>query len=53
MYPSQYETEVTLKDGLRILLRPIRQEDTERWLAFVNKLSLDTKYLRFHHVLKR
>lgn len=51
-YPSQYETEVLLKDGSRILLRPIRREDTERWLAFVRRLSRRTKYLRFHYVPK-
>ena len=51
-YPSQYETEVLLKDGSRILLRPIRLDDIERWLAFVNGLSRHTKYLRFHHVPK-
>jgi len=49
-YPSQYETEVLLRDGSRILLRPIRVEDTERWLAFVRRLSRRTKYLRFHHM---
>ena len=46
-YPSQYETEVLLKDGSRILLRPIRQDDAERWLAFFRRLSQQTKYLRF------
>jgi len=51
-YPLQYETEVLLKDGSRILLRPIRREDTERWLAFVRRLSRRTKYLRFHYVPK-
>ena len=47
-YPSQYETEVLLKDGSRILLRPIKQEDTERWLALFRRLSQETKILRFH-----
>ena len=50
VYPLQYETEVLLKDGSRILLRPIKREDTERWLAFVNGLSPQTKYLRFHYM---
>ena len=44
-YPSQYEGEVLLRDGSKILLRPIRREDAERWLAFVSRLSPDTKYL--------
>ena len=51
-YPSQYETDVLLKDGSRILLRPIKREDTEHWLTFVNGLSPHTRYLRFHHVQK-
>lgn len=51
-YPSQYETEALLKDGSRLRLRPIRKEDAEGWVAFVSKLSLRTKYLRFHHVPK-
>ncbi|MEE9367069.1 MAG: GNAT family N-acetyltransferase [Dehalococcoidales bacterium] len=46
-YPAQYETEVLLKDGSRILLRPIRQDDTERWLAFFQRQSQQTKYFRF------
>ena len=49
-YPVQYETEVLLKDGSRILLRPVRGEDTERWLAFVSRLSPRTMYLRFHYM---
>jgi acetyltransferase len=47
-YPEQYETEVLLKDGSRILLRPIRLDDTERWLAFYRRQSQQTKYFRFH-----
>jgi acetyl coenzyme A synthetase (ADP forming)-like protein len=50
VYPAQYETEVLLKDGSRIRLRPIKREDVERWLAFVSRLSPRAKYLRFHHV---
>lgn len=51
-YPSGYETDVVLKDGSRILLRPITKDDTERWLDFMSRLSTHTKYLRFHHVPK-
>jgi acetate---CoA ligase (ADP-forming) len=47
-YPSKYETEVLLKDGSRMMLRPIKREDVELWLAFVSRLSPRTKYLRFH-----
>jgi len=51
-YPSHYETEVLLKDGSRIILRPIRSEDIEGWLDFVSRLSRRTKYLRFHSLPK-
>ncbi|UCF84049.1 MAG: GNAT family N-acetyltransferase [Desulfobacteraceae bacterium] len=51
-YPSQYETEVLLKDGSRIVLRPIKSEDIEGWLDFVSRLSRRTKYLRFHSLPK-
>jgi len=52
-YPSQYETDVLLKDGSRVLLRPIRTDDTERWLTFVNGLSPHTRYLRFHGTMPK
>jgi acetyl coenzyme A synthetase (ADP forming)-like protein len=51
-YPAQYETEVLLKDGSMILLRPIKEDDVERWLDFISRLSDRTKYLRFHSVPK-
>jgi acetyl coenzyme A synthetase (ADP forming)-like protein len=51
-YPSHYETEVLLKDGSRMRLRPIRRDDTDSWLAFVSRLSTRTKYLRFHSLPK-
>ncbi len=51
-YPSHYETEVLLKDGSRIILRPIISEDIEGWLAFVSRLSRRTKYFRFHSLPK-
>ncbi len=49
-YPAQYETEVLLKDGSRILLRPIKRDDVDRWLDFISRLSQRTLYLRFHYV---
>jgi acetyl coenzyme A synthetase (ADP forming)-like protein len=51
-YPSQYETEVLLKDGSSILLRPIRADDARNWLSFIGRLSPDNKYLRFLHTSK-
>ncbi|MFO8143197.1 MAG: bifunctional GNAT family N-acetyltransferase/acetate--CoA ligase family protein [Dehalococcoidales bacterium] len=49
-YPAQYEAEVLLRDGMRLMLRPIRRDDVEEWLSFISRLSDRTKYLRFHHV---
>ncbi len=51
-YPSHYETEVLLKDGSRITLRPIKIDDIEGWLAFISRISRQTKYLRFHSLPK-
>jgi len=49
-YPAQYETEVLLKDGMRLMIRPIRDDDIDEWLGFISRLSDQTKYLRFHHI---
>jgi acetate---CoA ligase (ADP-forming) len=51
-YPAQYETEVLLKDGSRIFLRPIKRDDVDRWLDFISRLSQRTLYLRFHYMPK-
>ena len=51
-YPSPYETEILLKDGSRMLLRPIKADDIGLWLEFVSRLSKRTKYLRFHSLPK-
>jgi GNAT superfamily N-acetyltransferase len=51
-YPAQYETEVLLKDGSSILLRPIRVDDATSWLGFIGRLSPDNKHLRFLHTSK-
>jgi len=49
---SQYHREEILKDGYRVLLRPIEKSDVPLWLAFISRLSTLTKYLRFHNVPK-
>jgi acetyl coenzyme A synthetase (ADP forming)-like protein len=51
-YPSQHETEVLLKDGSRMLLRPIRADDARSWLSFISRLSPHNKYLHFQHTAK-
>lgn len=46
-YPSHLITQMQLPDGTRIVLRPIRPEDSEIEAAFVRNLSPESKYLRF------
>jgi len=49
---SQYRREEILRDGYRVLLRPIEKSDVSLWLAFISRLSTRTKYLRFHNIPK-
>ena len=46
-YPRELEEIVTLKNGVRLLIRPIQPEDAERDRAFVARLSPETLYFRF------
>ncbi|MCX6007625.1 MAG: GNAT family N-acetyltransferase [Chloroflexi bacterium] len=48
---EKYSTSVALKDGSSLHLRPIQMVDEERLLSLFNRLSKQTIYLRFHHVL--
>jgi GNAT superfamily N-acetyltransferase len=45
--------EVTLRDGTRALLRPIRPEDKTRLQEGVRRLSPESRYRRFHAALDR
>lgn len=47
-YASRYETEILLRDGSSMLLRPIKESDVDLWLAFMSRLSKHTKYMRYH-----
>jgi acetate---CoA ligase (ADP-forming) len=49
---TQFRREELLRDGYRVLLRPIEKSDVPLWLAFISHLSPRTLYLRFHNVLK-
>ncbi len=51
--PDRYRTDVILRDGSTLYLRPIRRDDDERLLDFFQRLSPHTVYLRFHHRLKQ
>ena len=46
-YPSKYIEEVSLEDGTKITIRPIRPDDATRLQEGFKRLSPDTIYLRF------
>jgi acetyl coenzyme A synthetase (ADP forming)-like protein len=48
---EKYSISVALKDGSGLHLRPILMSDEERLLALFSRMSKQTIYLRFHHVL--
>jgi len=48
---EKYSISVALKDGSSLHLRPIVMSDEERLLALFSRMSKQTIYLRFHHVL--
>jgi RimJ/RimL family protein N-acetyltransferase len=52
-YPRELERDVTLKDGTRLHLRPIRPEDAPRLVDFYDRLSQHTAYQRFFTIMKR
>lgn len=52
-YPKELERGVTLRDGSRLRLRPIRPEDQDRLIAFYDGLSRHTAYQRFFAVMRR
>src|SRR5262249_23218399 len=50
-YPIDLVTDVALRDGTRIHVRPIRPEDAELERSFVAGLSDETRYFRFFYQL--
>jgi len=50
---SKYRREEILRDGYRVLLRPIEKTDTQMWLDFISRLSTNTLYYRFHYIPKQ
>ena len=47
---SDYRKEVTLLDGRKIILRPINPEDKKALSSFYNRLSEDTRFLRYDYI---
>jgi len=46
-YPAQFETDVVLRTGRTLLIRPVRPEDHDRLLKFYAALSAESMHLRF------
>jgi RimJ/RimL family protein N-acetyltransferase len=52
-YPRELERHVTLRDGSRVQLRPIRPDDQAHLIEFYDRLSRHTAYQRFFTVMRR
>jgi acetyltransferase len=50
-YPSQYVSPWTMKDGTEVTLRPIRPEDEPLLVEFHHKLSEESVYMRYFHMI--
>ncbi|MBZ5627234.1 MAG: bifunctional acetate--CoA ligase family protein/GNAT family N-acetyltransferase [Acidobacteriia bacterium] len=51
-YPQQYVGECTMKDGVKVTIRPIRPEDEPVMIDFHSRLSDRSVYLRYFQPLK-
>jgi acetyltransferase len=51
-YPDECVRTAKLKDGTKIMLRPIRPEDEPAWHAFVKRCSQRSLWLRFRYLFK-
>jgi acetyltransferase len=51
-YPDEYIQETVLKDGARVLLRPIRPEDEPMWHALLKNCSQRSIWMRFRYLFK-
>lgn len=47
VYPSQYESRITVKGGREVFLRPVLETDAPLLVDLFNKLSRESRYLRF------
>jgi acetyltransferase len=51
-YPTKYMRPITLKDGQKVLLRPIKPEDENMWLDMFKSFSEETVRFRFFRIIK-
>ena len=50
---QQFDRTISLRDGTRVHMRPIRADDAPRLVALYDHLSRDTRYGRFFSVMQR
>jgi len=48
-YPEKYVRTLTLQDGKKVLLRPIKPEDEPLWLDMIGNCSKESLYSRFRY----
>ncbi len=48
-YPEEYVRPVQLKDGTKLLLRPIKPEDEPMWMDMLSRCSRESIYARFRY----
>lgn len=51
-YPEEFVREATLKDGTRVLLRPIKPEDEPLWHELLASCSPESIWSRFRYLFK-
>ena len=51
-YPTELEHELSLRDGARLRLRPIRSDDEPRLADLYDRLSRHTAYQRFFTMVR-
>ena len=52
-YPNQYESDLLLRDGTPVLLRPIKPEDEGLVYRLLQSCSEQTIYFRYFHRIKK
>jgi acetyltransferase len=50
-YPTQYVAPWTMKDGTQVIIRPIRPEDEPLMVRFHERLSEQSVYMRYFHMI--
>src|SRR2546423_8320493 len=50
-YPAELETDLVLRDGARVHVRPMRPDDAERERRFFEGLSERSRFQRFMHTI--